>query len=940
MNRTSLSLNTQNTFRGTARQRILVTFYSAVVTGVLLIGSGCASNPGPSATDSAPINSRNPDDFFVVDCLLPSQIRQIGQSFTFAAPRQAIKTTAFDCGLRGGEFVAYNRASYETALKIWLPQAEQGDPEAQAYVGEIYEKGLGVAPDYAKAAAWYRKAAEQGSSRARINLGYLYEKGLGVNQDVATALNYYREASGLTGDDLTFESTVEIETQERMGAARKQIEALQRDFENSRSETEALRKKLAQYESQLNKERNRLNQALDDLEKARSKAKSLESQPPGSPQSERGLEGQRQQIEKAQAEVLAERARVKALEQKFQQEASTLTTKLETAESKAKAYEQQLEESQSVQATATDLKAAAVRAENKRHEEERRALEAKLAKEEGQLRAQLNKTLDELDAAHKKLASAQNKAAGSNLEQEIRQYQQELDNKQSEVLEQRSRLTEMEHRHNQEKQLLTAKLSEAEQRSESYERSLKQNLQEREQLDKRLAQTDAELRNLKQRLEKTQSELERQSTAGNPDQVKKLQRDLAEKQAQTTRLLNEKNQELETLKAKIQAIEQKKTAAEVASASKPDTPPKIVLLDPALTDVKTRGRNALAVKLRSAVPAREIVGRAEASAGILSFLVNDQAPESLDNSGLFKTTIRLAKQETPVNITLIDKNGSRATLDFIMIPGTAPKSKDTSPEERKENLRELASNINFGSYHALLIGNEKYAHLPTLDTPIDDVREIDTILRKKYQFKTTVLTNANRYDILSALNQLRGELTEETNLLIYYAGHGEIDKVNQRGQWLPVDAETDNNANWISTSAITDIINTMSIQHIMIVADSCYSGAMTRTSLARLDPGMSAQKKVEWLKTMVIAKSRTVLTSGGIKPVLDSGAEGHSIFAKAFINVLNRNTDILEGQALYRLISGTVKKGAKRVGFDQSPQYGPIRHTGHEAGEFFFVPLA
>lgn len=939
MIRQARSPDTQGTIQKNACHPVFVSFCSAFVTVILLIGSGCASNSETSLTSAAPIDSRNPEDFFVVDCLLPGQVRQIGQSFSYIAPRRAVKTTAFDCGLRGGEFVAYNRASYETALKVWLPQAEQGDREAQTYVGEIYEKGLGVAPDYTKAAEWYRKAAAQGSSRASINLGYLYEKGLGVDQDIATALNYYRDASGLTGDDLTFESTVEVETQERMGAQRQQFEALQRDYEESRMETEVLHKKLAQYESRLSKERTRLNNALDDLEKARRKTDSPESRPNGDPQSSRGLEGQGA-LEKARAEVLEERARVRSLEEKYQREARALRSKLEMAESKAQAYEQKLAERRSEPGPADEAESQAARAETRRREEEIHALEAKLAQQESQLRAELNKTLDELDAAHKKLAAVQSEPVGSNGDREIQKYQQELDKKQAEVLEQRARLTEMEQRNEAEKRLLMARLDVAEQRSESYERSLKKNLREREQLDQRLAQTEAELSKLKQRLEKTQAELDGQSNAGNSDQVKKLQRDLEVKQALTTQLLNEKNAELEALKARIRELEANQNATGTASASEGHAPPKIVLLDPALTDVKTRGRNELAVKLRAALPAKEIVGRAEAAAGILSFLINDKPPESLDDTGLFKTTIPLAKLETPVNITLIDRNGNRATLDFIMISKAAPKTKDESPEQPKENLRQLASDIDFGSYHALLIGNEKYAHLPSLDTPIGDIREIDALLRKKYNFKTTILTNANRYDILSVLNKLRGELTERTNLLIYYAGHGEIDQVNQRGQWLPVDAEPDNNANWISTAAITDIINTMSVQHILVVADSCYSGAMTRTSLARLDPGMSTETKLEWLKTMVLAKSRTVLTSGGIKPVLDTGAEGHSIFARAFLRALDRNTDILEGQALYRLISGSVKKDAKRVGFDQIPQYGPIRHTGHEAGEFFFVPPA
>ena len=70
--------------------------------------------------------------------------------------------------------MAYDRADYRSALRVWEEQATQGDARAQTYVGEIYEKGLGVPPDYALAAVWYRKAADQGDARAQVNLGHLY----------------------------------------------------------------------------------------------------------------------------------------------------------------------------------------------------------------------------------------------------------------------------------------------------------------------------------------------------------------------------------------------------------------------------------------------------------------------------------------------------------------------------------------------------------------------------------------------------------------------------------------------------------------------------------------------------------------------------------------------------------------------------------------------
>ncbi len=148
-----------------------------------LMFSGCASNSLDDFTDEAVITSDNVNKLQIVDCLLPGQIRQLGQSFTYVTTRRPVRTTAADCELRGGEYVAFDRANYATALKTWQPKANEGDAEAQFYVGEIYEKGLGIAPDYDLAVLWYNKAAEQGYSSAMVNLGYLYEKGFGVPQD-------------------------------------------------------------------------------------------------------------------------------------------------------------------------------------------------------------------------------------------------------------------------------------------------------------------------------------------------------------------------------------------------------------------------------------------------------------------------------------------------------------------------------------------------------------------------------------------------------------------------------------------------------------------------------------------------------------------------------------------------------------------------------------
>jgi uncharacterized caspase-like protein len=184
------------------------------------------------------------------------------------------------------------------------------------------------------------------------------------------------------------------------------------------------------------------------------------------------------------------------------------------------------------------------------------------------------------------------------------------------------------------------------------------------------------------------------------------------------------------------------------------------------------------------------------------------------------------------------------------------------------------------------------------------------------------------------------KLTEQDNLVIYYAGHGEIDQKSQTAYWLPVDSEVGNAANWISSENITEYLSIMAAKHIMVVADSCYSGALTGSAVAKLPDGMDEAKRDRWLKAMNSRKARTVLTSGGVQPVMDLGGGDHSVFANAFLKVLRSNQRVIEDYDIFREVSNQVRLTAARAGFEQSPQYAPLQHAGHEGSPFFFVPEA
>lgn len=326
---------------------------------------------------------------------------------------------------------------------------------------------------------------------------------------------------------------------------------------------------------------------------------------------------------------------------------------------------------------------------------------------------------------------------------------------------------------------------------------------------------------------------------------------------------------------------------------------------------------------------RLIVGRVSGPANLVSLSLNGKPLETSDK-GIFRRIVPIDEQRTHVEIVAVDENGNQDKRDFWLV--LPPKevlvaSQGSGPD----------ADSSYGRYHALVIGINDYASYRNLETAVTDAKAIETILKQRYGFSTQLLINPTRYEIIKTVSELRKSLTEKDNLLIYYAGHGEYDRVNMRGHWLPADAEPDSPANWISTIDITDAINRMSAKHIMIVADSCYSGAMNRAATSDLDPGMSEEARDRWLQVMATNRARIVLTSGGLEPVLDGGGGGHSVFANAFIEALQNNNAVLDGGRLFQQVRERVTRRAGELGLDQVPEYAALKGSNHEFGDFLFV---
>ncbi len=241
----------------------------------------------------------------------------------------------------------------------------------------------------------------------------------------------------------------------------------------------------------------------------------------------------------------------------------------------------------------------------------------------------------------------------------------------------------------------------------------------------------------------------------------------------------------------------------------------------------------------------------------------------------------------------------------------------------------IPSTINFGDYHALVIGINNYKNLKPLKTAVTDAKVIADVLKSDYGFTVTLLTNPTHETLLDSIDDLRATLKFKDNLLIYYAGHGWLDKEVDQGYWLPADAKKNRRSKWISNASITDALKGLKAKHVMVVADSCYSGRLVRS----FDGPSKDREDPEFLQKMSRKRARVVITSGGLEPVEDgSGNADHSPFATAFLDALKANNDVLDGTKLFNTIRRPVMVNA-----NQTPQYSDVRRAGHDGGDFLFV---
>jgi formylglycine-generating enzyme required for sulfatase activity len=221
-----------------------------------------------------------------------------------------------------------------------------------------------------------------------------------------------------------------------------------------------------------------------------------------------------------------------------------------------------------------------------------------------------------------------------------------------------------------------------------------------------------------------------------------------------------------------------------------------------------------------------------------------------------------------------------------------------------------------------------------LQTAVSDARAVEETLTKEYGFRAENVTRlhnaqATATAIVGTLKKLAKQVQPDDSLFIFYAGHGQRDEVLETGAWVPVEGKRDDPTTLVQNATIKAAVRAMKARHVLLASDSCFAGDFFRGSRGAL-PEITP----EYVRRAFGKTSRQALTSGGLEPVSDAGAEGHSVFTYFFLKTLRENSSpyLLPTELFDRIRKGVAANAR------QNPQLGILQDTNAELdGEFVFL---
>lgn len=188
--------------------------------------------------------------------------------------------------------------------------------------------------------------------------------------------------------------------------------------------------------------------------------------------------------------------------------------------------------------------------------------------------------------------------------------------------------------------------------------------------------------------------------------------------------------------------------------------------------------------------------------------------------------------------------------------------------------------LSIGVFRFLGIGIDNYQDPDLrLQTAVKGATSLRDLLVKDYTFeepncRLLLDVEATVEGIVGGLRSLAESADGKDSVLIYYAGHGHLDRLTNTSSWVPWDATFKTPAKWIDSDRIRKLLKASRARHTLLVSDSCFAGDFFRGNRDIVVPEIT-DSNIRRSFTLV---SRKAMTSGGVEPVADGGQDRQSIY--------------------------------------------------------------
>ena len=273
---------------------------------------------------------------------------------------------------------------------------------------------------------------------------------------------------------------------------------------------------------------------------------------------------------------------------------------------------------------------------------------------------------------------------------------------------------------------------------------------------------------------------------------------------------------------------------------------------------------------------------------------------------------------------------------------------------------------------AIVIGINKYSHIPKLNNAVSDAQELALVLEEKYGYKVLPLVNkeASKEKLDGLLTSLKkkiipfkdGDLRVEQSdrLLFYFAGHAFAEEAEDSeegkpaGYFMPQNAEDGNPNTWLPMQEVYQAFTNLDCHHLLMILDCCFAGRISWVVKGR---NVARPRKLYQQSYDRFIKHRTeqIITSAAHDEKAQDSyrfgrrgeKNGHSPFAHLLLKVLKGNSDggrdkfieaILEDKVItvHELFT-YLQNQLGKVAEGQTPALSQPRKYDPQTGEYVFL---